>query len=404
MLNIYNSASRQIEPFEPVNEETVTIFSCGPSIYQRAHIGNFRTFLYEDIIVRYLEYLDYTVKRGMNITDIEDKAIEEAVKQGRDVSEMTDENIAEFIAEMDLLKIKRPDYIGKASDNVQNAVDIIKQLLEKGIAYWHDGNVYYDPLKFSGFGRLYGLDMENWPEEKRRYHMDTYPTNRWNRGDFILWHGEKSNDKTWDTKIGKGRPSWNVQDPSIVINYFNETLSIFCGGIDNLTRHHDYNIAVLEAVRPYPMAKYWTHGKHLYVNGKKMSKSRGNIYYTSTLMDQGYTPSEIRLFLTYYPYRKRSNYLDSKMKQVSAKLRNLQTKVREIENKVGVQPELPGTYSATLNNLFKEKMNNDLDLKGGFDGIEKMINNLDIAQLNSAQAADLIHGLRQIDTVLQVIF
>ena len=299
MLKLFNSLGKKLEPFEPVNPNVVTLFTCGPSVYQRAHIGNFRTFLFEDVLVRYLEYSGYPVKRGMNFTDVEDKAIQEAQARKKSLEALTDENIDNFVREMKLLRMKIPDYLVRASEAIEESVEIIEQLLSLKIAYWYRGNVYFDPLKFPGFGKLYGLDMSKWPVKKRRFHKDTYPGLNWNLGDFILWHGCKKEDITcWDTRIGRGRPSWNIQDPSMVSKHFNETLSIYCGGYDNLFRHHDYSIAILESIRPYPMARFWLHGYHLVVNGQKMSKSKGNIYYTDTLLNQGYDMDQIRFFLS----------------------------------------------------------------------------------------------------------
>src|SRR4030042_5532550 len=298
MVKLFNTLGRKIEIFHPVNKDVVTIFTCGPSVYQRAHIGNFRTFLFEDILARYLMFLGYSVKRGINITDIEDKAIKEAEKRKTTVKRLTEKNIKEFIQEMKLLKMEIPDYLPKSSESIDEAVEIIEHLLKCNIAYRYKGNIYFDPLKFFGFGKLYGLNMSKWPSRKRRFHKDTYPGMQWNLGDFILWHGYKEGDKYyWNTEIGKGRPSWNIQDPSMISKHFNETLSIYCGGIDNLFRHHDYTLAILESVRPYPMARHWLHCHHLYVNGHKMSKSKGNILYTDMLQSLGYDITEIRFFL-----------------------------------------------------------------------------------------------------------
>ncbi len=218
--------------------------------------------------------------------------------------------------------MKIPDYLPKASDAIDQAVEIINRLLDLKVAYWNRGNVYFEPLKFSGFGEIYGLDMTRWPSKKRRFHRDTYPGMRWNLGDFILWHGYKKADTVyWDTSIGKGRPSWNIQDPSMIFKHFNETLSIYCGGYDNLFRHHDYTRAILESVWPYPMARYWLHCQHLYVNGQKMSKSKGNMYYIDTLLEQGYEIQEIRFFLIYCHYRQQLNYSDENMRSVVEKLK-----------------------------------------------------------------------------------
>ncbi len=257
MLRLFNTFGRKITPFHPVRKNLVTIFTCGPSVYQRAHIGNFRTFLFEDVLVRYLEYSGYQVRRGLNLTDIEDKAVLEAEKKHTSVKQLADNNIREFLGEVELLRMKVPYYLPRASESVGEAVEIIERLLERKTAYWHKGNVYFDPLKFPGFGKLYGLDMSRWPKKKVRFHKDTYPGTQWNLGDFILWHGDKKGEKAyWDTRIGRGRPSWNIQDPSMISRYFDETLSIYCGGIDNLYRHHDYTLAILESIRPYPMAKF----------------------------------------------------------------------------------------------------------------------------------------------------
>lgn len=174
MLRLFNSLGKKIETFHPVNRKVVNIFTCGPSVYQRAHIGNFRTFLFEDILARYLEYSGYRVKRGMNFTDIEDKAIREAEKRKTTVKYLTENVIKEFIHEMRLLRMKLPDYLPRASDSINETVGIIEILLERGIAYWYKGNVYFDPLKFPDFGKIYGLDISAWPSKKRRFHTGSH--------------------------------------------------------------------------------------------------------------------------------------------------------------------------------------------------------------------------------------
>jgi cysteinyl-tRNA synthetase len=383
----------------------VNIFTCGPSVYQRSHIGNFRTFLFEDTLVRYLEYSGYRVKRGMNLTDIEDKAFEEAERRKKSVKRLTEENIKQFIQEMGLLHMKIPDYLPRASECINEAVDIIQHLLNRGIAYWFEGNVYFDPLKFPGFGKLYGLDMSRWPAKKKRFHKDTYPGIQWNLGDFILWHGYGKGDKLfWDTKIGKGRPSWNVQDPGIISKYFDETLSIYCGGIDNLFRHHDYTLAILESVRPYPMARFWLHCHHLYVNGQKMSKSKGNIYYSDTLIKRNYRYDDIRFFLIYSHYRERLNYSDRVISAAADKLRGLKNSLREIEKKAKQEPDLTGKIVRNLKKTFTEKMDNDMDVRGAFDGLYDILARVKVGELRPAEASGIIKTMKEIDKVFKVIF
>lgn len=418
-MKIFNSMGRKIEEFQPVNPRKVAIFTCGPSVYQRAHIGNFRTFLFEDTVVRYLEYAGYAVKRGMNYTDVEDKAVKEAYAKRMSVADLTAVNIRQFQHEMDRLGMKRPDYFPRASENVANAIEIINILLDKGIAYRHGRNIYFDPLKFPGFGRLYGLDMKKWPKDKRRFHLDTYPGMRWNLGDFILWHGCVPREKAcWQTPLGNGRPSWNVQDQSMILPYFHETLSIYMGGIDNLVRHHDYIIAVLESVRPYPVARYWMHCRHLYVNGKKMSKSLGNIVYTDDVLKKGYSLRELRFFLIYSHYRKKVNYTEKNMADAAALLKDTRAMIGRIK-KAAAGGGAPGKKPASrhgagpgmageLKKAFDLGMENDLNVRAAFDGLRPVLAKAAGAAADSgpgrSEAGGVLATLEKIDRVLGVLF
>jgi len=405
LLQLFNTLGRRLETFQPVNKNPVSVFTCGPSVYQRAHIGNFRTFLFEDILVRYLEYSGYRVARGMNFTDVEDKAIKEAAARNVDIQVLTQHNIESFICEMELLRIRIPEFLPRASEAVDRAVDIIEQLLDRGIAYWHKGNVYFDPLKYPGFGELYGLDMNSWPRAKRRFHRDTYPGMRWNRGDFILWHGSRGGSEiSWETKIGRGRPSWNIQDPSMITKYFNETLSVYCGGYDNLIRHHDYSRAIIESIRPYPMAEYWLHCHHLHVHGEKMSKSKGNVYYTDTLLDRGYGIDEIRFFLIYGHYRENLNYSDRAMNRAAEKLRAVKGITRAHEAASNGKPDIDeGMYHKTRL-LFSCKMDQDLDVRGAFDELHGFLTGPEAQQGTPRASAGILKALREIHEVLQVLF
>ena len=188
-LTLTNTLTREKEIFKSIEDQKVKLFTCGPSIYRRPHVGNYGTFLFEDILQRYLEYLGYDVRRVINFTDLEDKAIDEAREKGLTVQEVTEAVAEEFFKDAALLKLKLPDSIPRSSASVDKAVELIKKLVEKGYAYRHGKDIFYDPLKFKGFGKLFGLDMSRWPEKKRRFRKDTYPGQRWNFGDFILWHG-----------------------------------------------------------------------------------------------------------------------------------------------------------------------------------------------------------------------
>lgn len=401
MLKLFNTLGRRLETFHPVSKKVVTMFTCGPSVYQRSHIGNFRTFLFEDIVVRYLEYKGCAVQRGMNFTDVEDKAYKAAREKKTTVRALTEKNIRTFCREMEQLRIKMPDYLPRASEHVEKAVEIIQELLDRGSAYWYKGSVYFDPLTFPGFGKLYGLDMSRWPKRKRRFHRDTYPGMQWNLGDFILWHGTPHG--AWKTAIGRGRPSWNIQDPSMISDCFDETLSIYCGGIDNLFRHHDYNLAILETIRPYPMARFWLHGHHLYVDGHKMSKSKGNILYTETLQERGYSLSEIRFFLIYGHYRTRLNYSDRAMEEVANRLRRFKTYVKKTEKRAGPKPAACPLVNR-VEAAFVAGMDNDLNVKEAFDGVAGVLESGGGKALSPGEAACMLQALQRIDEVLNVVY
>jgi cysteinyl-tRNA synthetase len=222
--------------------------------------------------------------------------------------------------------------------------------------------------------------MSRWPKTKRRFHKDTYSGNRWNLGDFILWQGYKKGDKIyWDTDIGRGRPAWNIQDPAMVTRHLGFKVDINCGGIDNIIRHHDYIIAIIESISNEPFARYWLHGAHLYVNGKKMSKSVGNITYPRNLLQKGYDWNHIRFFLIYGHYSKKLNFTWARYKETCAKLQQLQSMVNNLNGLQMVVKESSFTVQnlvVQLKTNFEENMNNDLHVKDAFDMLYNTVSRL----------------------------
>ena len=406
MLTLFNSLGKRMEAFVPANGSAgVNVFTCGPSVYQRSHIGNYRTFLFEDTLVRYMDYCGFRVTRGMNFTDIEDKALVEAKKRGTTLRRLTDANIRIFMMEAKKLRMKLPDFLPRASENVDSAAAILQTLLRKKVAYRHGGNIYFDPLRFPRFGILYGLDMSRWPKKRIRFHKDTYPGMRWNRGDFILWHACRADDRVcWDTPVGFGWPAWSIQDPSMIAPLFDETLSVYCGGIDNLVRHHDYSLAILESIRPYPMAKYWLHCHHLHVDGKKMSKSLGNIIYVEMLTNKGFSGQEIRFFLIDGHYRRRMNYRDHRFRESAEKLRLLRDRVGKIARAGRGESRSRSEAGDTLEARFRVGMDEDLHVDKAVENVSAVLAEMAGARLNRKEAAALLASLRRIDSVLQVLF
>lgn len=406
-----NSLTRKLEKFESNKPKKVKMYTCGPSIYLLPHIGNYRTFLYEDILNRYLEYLGYKVERALNVTDVEDKAIAEAEKEGKTMKELTERNTKVFLDELQKLGAKIPTHFPKSSTSVEQAVSIIQALLKKGIAYWRNGNVYFDPLKFKDFGKLYGLDMKKWPKEKKRFHKDTYPGNRWNLGDFIMWHGYREGDKVyWDTSLGKGRPAWNIQDPAMVAQTLGTKVDIYCGGMDNLFRHHDYVKAIMESLTDEKFASYWLHGEHLFVDGKKMSKSRGNIIYPKDLVERGCQWQHIRFFLINGHYRKRLNYTHKKFETACNRLHEFKDMVNNLQSvkETGRSNQRTKKLIPRLKRDFEDYMNNDLHVRKAFDAlfqdVLKLTKFVEKGKISVEDSKAAVESLKEIDEVLKVMF
>ena len=411
MLKVYNSLNQKVEGFEPSKDRQVKMYTCGPSTYQRAHIGNYRTFLFEDVLQRYLEYLGYKVTRLMTLTDVEDKAISEAKKENLTIEELTRKNEEIFFKDFQTLRIKKPDYPIRASSAVDQAANLVAELTKKGFAYWyaHNGvrNAYFSPQKFRGFGKLSHLDMSKWPKKKRRFHKDTYPGTPWNKGDFIIWDGCKRENICYDTQIGTGRPAWNIQDAAIVTKHLGFSIDVACGGIDNLVRHHDYTLAIAEAVSGNPFSRFWLHGAHLFVEGKKMSKSSGNVVYTNDVLEKGFTGEQLRFFLVYAPYREKLNFTFDKLAETSKKLDSLRAMVRELgfSERKGAN-HLRKVMTDRVTPVFETGMNNDLGVKRAFDAVYDVVSQVHGIRdsLSEREKENLQKGLCRIDAVLQCIF
>ena len=414
-LRLFNTLARRTQRFRGRTPKQVRMFTCGASIYGRPHIGNYRTFLHEDILQRYLEYRGYAVERCINFTDVEDKSLLEASRRDLSLADLTDPVAYRFTEECATLKIKLPPDIPRSSTTVDEAVRLITLLLDKGHAYRHDGDIFFAPLSFKHFGRLYRLDMRRWPRRTTRFRKDTYPGQRWNLGDFVLWHGscvEGAESFCWQTELGPGRPSWNIQDPAIISKHLGEQVDICCGGIDNLFRHHDYNLAVMEAATgKHPFCRYWVHIAHVLIDNAKMSKSRGNIVYVSELYEQGFTPAQVRFFLINGYYRKKIHFSFEGLESSNRILATLQQLAHEVTAKpvAGVARSVRAAARITrLRQEFEAAMNDDCHVARAMLSLERNLQALAECRRRGEMAARdinrLRYWLRKIDSVLQVLF
>jgi len=409
-LTLYNIFSDKKERFAPRGKGRVKLFTCGPSVYRRQHLGNYRTYLFEDVLQKYLEYTGLNVIRVINFTDIEDKAIEEAREKEVSVEELRRPVEEDFFKECKRLKIRLPERIPRASTSVDSAVRLIQRLIDRGHAYWHQGEVFFDPQTYEGFGRLYGLDMNRWPDKKVRFRRDTYPGQRWNLGDFILWHkiAKKEGELWWDTDIGRGRPAWNVQDAAMISKHLGFEIDIHTGGVDNLYRHHDYTLAIMEGASSKQFCPWWLHGGHLMVNGKKMSKSKDNVTYVEDLLEQGFHPRHIRFFLLYGPYNDKLDLRLSHMEERAGhldRIRRLASSLHthNVENPHETQEDL----AEKMRVAFEERMNDNLDYAGAFDAMaDHLICAVSVDKkdgINVKSRNELIETIRDLDSVFGVL-
>ncbi len=410
-LLLKNTLTGRRDPFRQRHGDGVRLFTCGPSVYNRPHIGNYRTYLVQDILQRYLEYRGHHVLRVLNFTDVEDKAVDEAKRRGLSLFDLTRDNEAIFLHEAMRLGIRLPGIIPRSSTSVDQAVELIRILLDKGHAYRYRGSVFFDPLTLPDFGKLFGLDLSKWPQKRIRFWRDTYPGKRWNLGDFILWHAAKRGEPeafVWDTALGRGRPAWNIQDPAMISQHLGYELDICCGGVDNLYRHHDYNIAVMEAVSGKELAPCWLHGEHLLVRGAKMSKSKGNIIYPEDMFRDGVSPHELRFYLLSGHYRKTMSLTDRRLERARERLDRIRGRIRLLRE--GAKDAAPDADAEAFEDVRKMRLlaeqylDDDLDVPGAVESLERDLSELvrkrEQNSLSSGACALALKELGRIDRVL----
>jgi cysteinyl-tRNA synthetase len=311
MLHIYNTLTRNKEVFKPLKDREVSIYACGPTVYNLPHIGNYRTFLTIDNIVRTLEYLGYKVKLVMNITDIDDKTIRDSKAAGMSLKDFTEKYTAEFFKGLDLLNIKKASMYPKATENVESMIKLAKELMDKGLAYEKDGSVYYRISGFNEYGKLSKIDFDN---IKIGASVDVDEYDKDNPRDFALLKASTSEEIErgiyYESPWGKVRPGWHIECSVMAMNSFGPTLDIHIGGIDLIFPHHENEIAQSEGATGKPFVNYWVHGEHLIVEGEKMSKSKGNVFTLPEIVEK-YGGEVVRFMFLAVHYRRKLDYSEA---------------------------------------------------------------------------------------------
>ena len=304
-LRFHNTLTQRLEEFVPAVGKTVRMYTCGPTVYSYVHIGNFRTFAFQDILRRTLRARGYTLDHVMNITDVEDKIIRNAMERGVSIQEYTKTYTEAFLQDAATLRMERPERLVFATEHIGDMVAAIEKLADTGHTYESDGSTYFRIATFPGYGKLshtnFGGNIAGARVEVDEYDKD-------DARDFVLWKGRKPGEPAWEAPMGEGRPGWHIECSVMAMKYLGETLDIHTGGVDLIFPHHENEIAQSEALTGRPFVRFWLHAEHLMVEGKKMAKSLGNFYTLRDILDRGYAPEAIRFLLTGTPYRKQLNF------------------------------------------------------------------------------------------------
>ena len=329
-LKLFNTLTRKEESFKPLEKGKVKIYSCGPTVYNYAHIGNLRTYLFNDFLKRSLEFLGYKVTHVMNLTDVDDKTIKGSIKEGSSLKEFTEKYTKIFFDDMHALNITDPNYILKATATIKEMVNLIKTLLDNGYAYKAEDGIYFSIKKSKGYGKL--AQLEKIKDKKERIKNDEY--DKENAQDFALWkfYTPEDGDVFWDTEIGKGRPGWHIECSAMSMKVFGSSLDIHTGAVDLIFPHHTNEIAQSEAATGKKFVNYWLHAGFLTMDEGKMSKSLGNVVYLKTLTDKGYSHLDYRYMCLTAQYRTALSFNENNLiaaKNSLQRLRNITSDLKE---------------------------------------------------------------------------
>jgi cysteinyl-tRNA synthetase len=405
-LRFYNTLTQQVEPFALLQGNTVRMYTCGPTVYHYAHIGNFRTFTFEDILRRWLRARGYQLDHVMNITDVEDKIIRNAAAENKSLTEYTEQYTQAFLDDMAALRLERPERLVKATDHIKEMVRAIQQLDAKGFTYQSDGSIYYRISKFPGYGKLSHNDFSG-IRAGARVDVDEY--DKANARDFVLWKAPKDSEPFWDSEIGPGRPGWHIECSAMAMKYLGETLDIHAGGVDLIFPHHENEIAQSEAITSKPFSRFWLHAEFLSIEAQKMSKSAGNFYTLRDLLEQGYEPEVVRYLLASVPYRKKLNFTFDGLKAAATaidRLRNFKLRLETDKYPEGVNEKIL-ERTGTSAQRFSESLDDDLNtaeaLAALFEFVRDANTAMDAGEFRAANAPPALELLGQFDAIFDVL-
>ncbi|MFC1853091.1 cysteine--tRNA ligase, partial [candidate division CSSED10-310 bacterium] len=373
MIYFYNTLTRKKEKFTPQEPNKVRIYSCGPTVYNRAHIGNLRGFCFADVLRRYLKFKGYKVTHVMNLTDVDDKTIRDSRAEGISLQQFTDRYIELFYQDIDLLNLERVEFYPRATAHIPEMVDLVQNLLSKDLAYQKDGSIYFRIAHFKNYGRLSGHELD------QQHVFQTIESDEYDKDDvrdFVLWKGYKEGEPFWETPFGKGRPGWHLECSAMSMKYLGNHFDIHTGGVDLIFPHHENEIAQSEGSTAEPFVDYWLHNEFLLMDTDKMSKSLGNILTLPDLLELGFDPLAIRYFLISVHYRKIIRYNEESLTAAHASL----TRLRDFYRRLQECPSAPDTGSDDIPqkiqdwlNIFESALDDDLNISPALAVLFEMV-------------------------------
>jgi len=406
MIELFNTLSGTIENFKPLTPGEVKIYTCGPTVYDYAHIGNFRAYVFEDLLKRFFLFMSYKVTHVMNITDVDDKTIKGAKALGIKLQEYTQKYIEAFFEDIKTLNIAPADYYPRATEHIPEMVQIIKGLQDKGFAYRKGGSIYFSIEKFPDYGKLSKIDLQEL-QPGQRTEADEYEKESVH--DFALWKEKKEEEPFWETEIGPGRPGWHIECSAMSSKYLGQTFDIHCGGVDNIFPHHENEIAQSEAFSGKKFVNYWLHCHHLVVDGEKMSKSKGNQFTLKDLLQRKANPLALRFLLLSTHYRKTLNFTFEALDQARASLERIKDFIYELENRSfrdGENPEVAKLTEQTRQK-FIEGLSDDLNISVALTALFELIRETNIlisrGKIMKEDAENLLFFMDSLDKVLAIL-
>jgi cysteinyl-tRNA synthetase len=402
----YNTEGRRRMPLETEVPGEVRIYTCGPTVYNDAHIGNLRTFLFEDLLRRALSFLGYRVVQVMNITDVDDKTIENAAKKGIDLDQYTAPFIDSFFRDLDTLRVERAEEYPRATEHIEEMIELVERLLEAGYAYESDGSVFFRIASDDDYGRLSRIDLDG-VRRGSRVAEDEY--DKEDVRDFVLWKGVKPGEPHWDSPWGPGRPGWHVECSAMSMKYLGESFDIHCGGVDNIFPHHENEIAQSESATGKRFVRHWLHSEHLIVDGEKMSKSLGNQYTLGELEERGAEPRAIRLLMLSTHYRKKLNFSFQGLEEAESTLQRFDEMRFRLDH-----AEEDGTPDSTLDEAcsrmlveFGAALAEDLNISRAMASLFEFVKVVNVAieegRLGDGDRQRVLSAVDRVDAVLGVL-